>query len=304
MRFFASLILTAALAFAGAADAREIAITFDDAPMPDSAIMTGEVRTPILIEALKKAGVEQAAFFAVPRSRTSVELARLTAYARAGHLIANHSNTHRNLRDLTAEEYLADIAAADAILKTMPNFRPWFRFPFLSEGDTREKRDAVRTGLRAMNYAQAYVTVDNYDWYLNALANEAKKAGKAINQQALRDLYVETLMDCVKFYDDVAVKALGRSPRHVLLLHENDLAAQFIGDLVAALRKDGWTIVTPRAAYEDPIAKIEPDTLLLGQGRVAAIAHTAGMKPVDLVHEREDEAVLDRLFNERVAIPR
>jgi peptidoglycan/xylan/chitin deacetylase (PgdA/CDA1 family) len=300
MRLIFGFIVAAMLVYAGTAEAREIALTFDDAPMPDSPVMTGEARTPMLIEALKKAGVKQTAFFAVPRSRTAAELSRLTAYARAGHLIANHSNTHRNLRDLTAEEYLGDIAAADAILKSMPNFRAWFRFPFLSEGDTREKRDAVRAGLRAMNYAQGYVTVDNYDWYLNSLANDAKKAGKAINQRALRDLYVETLMDAVKFYDNIAVKALGRSPRHVLLLHENDLAAQFVGDLVAALRKDGWTIISATAAYEDHIAKIEPDTLFLGQGRVAAIAHAGGTNTRDLVPETEEEAILDKRFAERV----
>lgn len=300
MRLIFGFIIAAVLVYAGTAEAREIALTFDDAPMPDSPIMTGDARTPMLIEALKKAGVKQAAFFAVPRSRTPAELARLIAYARAGHLIANHSNTHRNLRELTADEYLADIADADAILKSMPNFRAWFRFPFLSEGDTREKRDAVRAGLRAMNYAQGYVTVDNYDWYLNGLANDAKKAGKTIDQRALRDLYVETLMDAVKFYDNIAVKTLGRSPRHVLLLHENDLAAQFVGDLVAALRKDGWTIISATAAYEDPIAKIEPDTLFLGQGRVAAIAHAAGTKGRDLVPETEEETVLDKRFADRV----
>lgn len=292
-----------AIAFAlslAPAMAREIAITFDDAPTNDTAIMTGEARTQRLIAALKAAGIEQAAFFAIPRSRTQAELARLTAYAAAGHLIANHSNTHRNLKDLTAEEYLADIATADASLKGMQNFRAWFRFPFLSEGDTREKRDAVRSGLRAMNYAQGYVTIDNYDWYLNSLANNAKKAGQAVDDAALRTLYVETLMQAIEFYDAIGAKTLGRSPRHVLLLHENDLAALFIGDLAAELRKRGWTIVTPDVAYADPIAEIEPDTLFLNQGRVAAIARTQGTKPIDLVHEREDEAVLEKLFSERV----
>lgn len=280
--------------------AREIAITFDDAPTNDSAYMTGDERTTRLIAALKAAGIEQAAFFCVPRSRTTPELARLMAYAAAGHIIANHSNTHPNLRGLTAEDYLADIAAADAALKGLQNFRPWFRFPYLSEGDTRAKRDVVRAGLRAMNYAQGYVTIDNYDWYLNALANNAKKAGQSIDEAALRDLYVETLIEAVEFYDGIAVKALGRSPRHVLLLHENDLAVLFIGDLTAALRKRGWAIVKPDVAYADPIAQIEPDTLFLGQGRVAAIAHTKGEKPADLVEEREDEAVLDKNFAERV----
>jgi len=294
------LILAIVLALAVApATAREIAITFDDAPTNDSVYMTGEERTKRLIAALKAARIEQAAFFCVPRGKPAAELARLAAYAAAGHVIANHSDTHRNLRNLPAEEYLADIAVADASLKGMKNFRPWFRFPFLSEGDTREKRDAVRTGLRATNYAQGYVTIDNYDWYLNALANNAKKAGQSVDESALRDLYVEVLIQAVEFYDAIAAKTLGRSPRHVLLLHENDLAALFIGDLAAELRKRGWTIIGADAAYADPIASIEPDTLFLNQGRVAAIAHTKGTRPIDLIHEHEDETVLEKLFKER-----
>lgn len=280
--------------------AREIAITFDDAPIPDSATMTGAARTTMLVESLKSAEIRQAAFFCTPKVLTSEGKLRLEAYAQAGHLLANHSNTHRNLRDLTAEEYLQDIAIADATLRSLPNFRSWFRFPFLSEGDTREKRDAVRRGLRAMNYQQGYVAVDNYDWYLNKLANDARRDGKTLNQAGLRDLYVSVLMDSVEFYDRIAVKHLGRSPRHVLLLHENDLAAQFIGDLATALRQAGWTIISPERAYADPIALIEPDTLFLGQGRVAAIAHAAGAKPRELVHESEEEEILDKMFTTHV----
>jgi hypothetical protein len=154
--------------------------------------------------------------------------------------------------------------------------------------------------LRAMSYKQGYVTVDNYDWYLNSLAINAKKAGQSIDQAALRDLYVEVLAEAVEFYDAIAVKTLGRSPRHVLLLHENDLAALFVGDLVAELRNRGWTIIGADAAYADPIAGIEPDTLFLNQGRVAAIAHTKGAKRIDLVQSLEDEAPLEALFAARV----
>ncbi len=290
--------LTAALC--GVAQTREIALTFDDAPRPDTAMLTGAARAQRLIAALKEADVPQVAFFAVPRTLTEEGRARLLAYANAGHVIANHTANHRNLRGMTAEEFLADVADADRTLRPFPNFEPWFRFPYLSEGDTREKRDAVRAGLRDMGYAQGYVTVDDYDWYLDAAANTAVKAGKEIDREGLRDLYVDVLLDCVEFYDRVAVKTLGRSPRHVLLLHENDLAADFIGDLVAALRAKGWKIISPAAAYEDPIAKIDPETLFLGQGRVAAIAHTKGMKPRDLIPETEEEDLLDRLFAERV----
>jgi peptidoglycan-N-acetylglucosamine deacetylase len=301
MRLVARLIALVALTFVAAtAEAREIALSFDDAPIEDSPIMAGEVRTQKLIETLKTAGVAQAVFFATPKDYTASDQRRLRALANAGHLIANHTRTHPNLRDMTPDAYLAEVADADRLLRNLPNFRAWFRFPFLSEGETREKRDAVRAGLSRMGYAQGYVTVDNYDFYINNLANDAKSQGKPIDDNALRDLYVETIMQSVEFYDAIAVKTLERSPRHVLLLHENDVAALYVGDLVAALREAGWTIITPDEAYADPIAKIEPDTLFLGQGRVAAIARTKGMKGGDLVHEREDDVVLDRLFADRV----
>ena len=95
----------------------------------------------------------------------------------------------------------------------------------------------------------------------------------------------------------VAVKKLGRSPRHVLLLHENDLAALYLGDLVKKLRKTGWKIISPERAFQDPIASVEPDTLVLGQGRVIALATAKGYTGPG--RRWEDEAMLQQEFERR-----
>lgn len=279
---------------------REIAITFDDAPKSGSAMMSGEERTRRLIAALADAGIAEAAFFATPRRLTQEGRARLRAYGAAGHIIGNHSATHVDLRRVSAAAFLADVARADRQLRTFPGFRPWFRFPFLAEGKTQVKRDAVRQGLQRMGYAQGYVTVDTYDWYLDRTANRAVERGEHLDLSGLRDLYVETLVRGADFYDRIAVSVLGRSPRHVLLLHENDLATLFVGDLVAALRRAGWTTITITSAYADPIAQILPKTLFANQGRVAALAHDAGMKRRQLVSPQEEETLLDRQFQARV----
>lgn len=294
------IILVLALIWAGGAEARELALTFDDAPRRDSALMQGPARAEAIVEGLRRARVEQAVFFANSDRMDAEGRRRLRAYAAAGHVIANHSATHPHLRDLTAERFLADVAAADRALRPLPNFRPWFRFPFLDEGDTPEKRDAVRAGLVRMGYAQGYVTIDTYDWYLDMLANEAAQRGDTLNTRALGALYAEIIVGSADFYDDLAVTHLGRSPRHVLLLHENDLAAMFIADLVAALRADGWTIVSADAAYADPIAERPPDTMLLNQGRVAALAEVAGAPRRSLFSPYEEEPELDEMFNRRV----
>ncbi|MFX8231022.1 hypothetical protein ABTL16_19715, partial [Acinetobacter baumannii] len=80
------------------------------------------------------------------------------------------------------------------------------------------------------------------DWNIERLAADARKRGAAFDDAALRDLYVETMVQAADFSDAVMRKAIGRSPAHMLLLHETDLAARYVPALVAALRKDGWEI--------------------------------------------------------------
>ena len=86
-----------------AADAvatRRLAITFDDAPRPDGAFLTGEERTRRLIDGLEAAGVRGAMVFATTGrlDDTPGAEARLRAYAAAGHVLANHSHAHGWLR--------------------------------------------------------------------------------------------------------------------------------------------------------------------------------------------------------------
>jgi peptidoglycan/xylan/chitin deacetylase (PgdA/CDA1 family) len=218
-------------------------------------------------------------------------------------VIGNHSDTHPWLSRTPVADDLADIDKAEEWLQKQPGHRLWFRYPYLDEGKNDvEKRDAVRAALHERALLNAYVTVDNYDWYLDALASRAKADQKPMDMAQLQSLYVETLLQAANFYNEIAVQAIGRSPAHVLLLHETDLAALFVDELVEALQKDGWEIVPIDEAYADPIALVEPDTLFLGSGRVAAIANTKGWLPADLVHPRTDEEVLDSLFATNVLI--
>lgn len=268
--------------------------------------MTPDERSEALIAALRRAEVRQAAFFVttgnLERPDGAGGEARIAAYVRAGHVIANHSHGHLWLHRTEPAAYVADLDRAAAWLRGRPGYRPWFRFPYLDEGRTAESRDSLRAALRARGLANGYVTVETYDWSLDAAANRARRAGEELDLERLRDLYAEMIVGASEHADAVAVATLGRSPAHMLLLHETDLAALFIADALAALRRAGWQIVTADEAYADPIAAIEPDTLALGSGRVIALARAAGRDPRTLRSVWTDEDHLARLFRERVVL--
>lgn len=261
---------------AGPAPRKQVAITIDDVPLADGPFLAGAERQSRLIDALRRAGVSEAMFFANTRRPELDPAGRLRRYAEAGHVIANHAATHPNIRDVTAEQYLADIAEADAFLRPLPGFRPWFRFPYLQEGETIEKRDAVRRGLIAMGYAQGYVTCDSIDWRTDQLCREAVADGYEIDMEAVKRLHVSHSVGACNAADRLAQAYLGRSVKQVILMHENDIEAMFIDDVVEALRRDGWGICTATEAFADPIAVELPNTLDLSEGRVAAMINATG----------------------------
>lgn len=298
------LLLAGLFAAAPAAAQKRIALTFDDVPRDRGAFLSHDERTVKLIAALKRARVEQAAFFVTagfledPDRRGGED--RITAYTAAGHVLANHSFTHPHLSEVSAADYLANLDRTEAWLKGREGRRPWFRHPYLDEGmGDKAKRDAVRAGLKARGLRNGYVTVDGADWHLEMLTQQAARAGKTMDMAALRDLYVETHVEAANFNDALARRLLKRSPAHVLLLHETDIAALFIDDLVEALRRDGWEIITADKAFADPLRREMPDPAVTNGTLLAQIANARSLK-LETWPPAAGQDVQRRLFSEKI----
>lgn len=288
--FVLSLFITPFLA------AREIAFTFDDAPTPDSILMTGQERTQKLINALIAAKVPDALFFVKADYINSDTQKRLEQYAAAGFHLANHSYSHKSASELGTLDYPTDVYKAHLLLKPLNNFLPYHRFPFLHYGKDVAAITSLQQSLTELGYKDGYVTIDNFDWYVSSLLTKAAEEKKTIDYDKARKFYVEMLYNSIEFYDAIAQKSLGRSPQHVMLLHENDAAALFVGDLIAHLRAKGWKIISPQQAYQDPIARNFPNVVFHKQGRVAAIANSKGVPESELRHSSENENYINQAF--------
>jgi peptidoglycan/xylan/chitin deacetylase (PgdA/CDA1 family) len=303
LRWLIALVLLLLAAVPAAAEKR-IALTFDDVPRGRGAFFSPDERTNRLIAGLRKAGVKQAAFYVVPGQIGHDDgiggEQRIKAYVAAGHVIADHSFTHRHLSELSVADYMGDIDKAEQWLQGRDGRRPWFRYPFLDEGQAdKAKRDAVRAALRARGLHNGYATVDGSDWNIEAQTADAVRTGKRIDMEGLRDLYVETMVGAADFADQLSRKTWGRQPAQVIVLHETDIAALFIADLVAALRKDGWKIITADEAYADPISKLAPD-VPSANGTLTELAAWEKGLPEPRWYERNDIDLANRLFAKRV----
>jgi len=291
-RFFLVFVLSAVWLTPFASAQKRIALTYDDAPRGDGRVFSGDQRAEVLIEALQSVEAGPAAFFVTTRGfeRTSGR-DRVRKYADAEHLIANHTHTHPWANKTPSDAFLAEIDHAEAELSGLPNRRAWFRFPFLDEGRDADKVQTIAAGLDARGLANGYVTVDNYDWHVDLRLQQALRDEKWVDFEKLGRFYVRMMIYAAEYYDGIAVQTLGESPVHVLLLHENDLAALFADDLVRAFRAAGWEIVSPDAAYDDPLPA--PLSLNTGQGRVVGLAADAGRAANTMWSWAIDEAMID-----------
>lgn len=276
--------------------AKEIALSFDDGPWYyDGEIYSAMERSNLFMSKFKKLGVEEVIFFVNgKKANTTIGQKQVSLYAKNGHLLGNHTFRHLNPNRDGLTKYLADVRKGHEVIKDLPGFVNLFRYPQLKEGNSVKVRDRIRKELSSLGYSNGYVTVDNYDFYMNTIVQRALAKGKKVDYERLRPVYLGVLLRAVEYYNKIAIETLGRSPKHMLLLHENDLAAMFIDDLVKALRAKGWKIIKASEAYTDPISKQIPDTLYNGQGRVAALAHVKLNKKFK--NKEENTKYLEDLF--------
>ncbi|MEY4589949.1 MAG: hypothetical protein RL497_2025 [Pseudomonadota bacterium] len=286
-----------ALGFTG-----KIALTFDDAPTPDSALLTGYERTQKIIAALQTHKVPDALFFVKAENLNEETLNRLKHYTNAGLHLANHSFSHQSAHELSTHEFLTDAYRAHLLLKDLDNFLPYFRPPYLHYGKDLNAVAYIQKNLAQLNYQDGFVTIDNADWYINSLLVKAAQEGKKINLKKARALYVQVIWEAIVFFDTLAQKTCGKSPNHVLLLHENDTTALFLSDLIRHIRKNGGEIISPQQAYADPIYKQFPANAFQKQGRIAAMAQLQGVPIEQLKHPAEDSRYLDALFKKHAVI--
>lgn len=259
---FSSLIFsTILMMFPKVALSKQITFTFDDAPTRTTVIMNQEERANRIISALKLTGVNGAGIFANPCKEKDASLLaqHLRKYQKAGHIIGNHTCSHLKLSDVGATKFIADSDRAQTMLRPVVSGQKYFRFPYLDEVTEEVERNKVRQWLTQNRYLNAPPSIDSGDTIISNFLLLAREREMKFDEEKIRSLYVQHIVNAAEFYEELAVKQLGYSPNHILLLHENDAAALYLTDVIKALKNNGWTFLSLDSAIADPLY-LQPPT--------------------------------------------
>jgi peptidoglycan/xylan/chitin deacetylase (PgdA/CDA1 family) len=281
--------------------AQRVAISLDDAPANvPTPKWTASERNERLLAILKRHHVRVATFANGIDGGDTPEGRRLLArWGEEGHRVGNHTYSHLNLQKVSLERFTQDFLKEDDLIKGMPGYVPWLRFPYLKEGDTPEKRDGMRKVLKDHGYRNAAVTISTFDWLIDEHLRSALKRKPDTNLEPYRTYYLQHLATLFRHYRNLGKEVTGREVAHVVLLHSNLLNALFMDDVLAMLEKNGWTVISPEEAYADPIYGEEPRTLATGESLLWALAKDKGIEPGSLqsisAYYTQEQAMLEEL---------
>jgi len=246
----------------------EIAITVDDLPAHGDipSTMTRSEIAKNMIAAFKAKGVPPVYGFVnaggLDGSWDTADVLKI--WTDAGFLLGNHTYSHMDITPNSVQAFEEDIATDEGALEGFMGARDWhwFRYPYLNEGDTLEKRHAVRKYLRERGYRVAQVTIDFQDYAWNDPYARCMNKHDSQAVEWLKSSYLNMATEYVSLGQKMAVMLFGRDIRHVLLLHIGAFDSVMLPSLLDSLQKQGFEFVSLQEAEDDPAYQTDPDAAL------------------------------------------
>ena len=298
----ATLLLVVAFVAPSQRPERTVAITIDDLPVTAaSASSSWSSVTERLLAALRRHDVPAVGFVnegklyvngALERSRVAL----LEAWLAAGHELGNHTFAHRGAHATPLDEYLQGIERGETVTRPLAQRarRPlrYFRHPQLHAGRSLEYRRGVERFLAARGYTIAPVTVDNQEWvYARAYVVARQRSDTALTERVVND-YLRHLDRAFAYSEAVSRTLFDREIPLVLLLHANEINADYLGTVLDRLRERGYRFVPLERALADSAYRSR-DTYMgpVGPSWLIRWAHTRGVTIPD--EPREERYVAE-----------
>ena len=265
LALIAWISLSSILCVAGApAKPRQVAITFDDLPathgdLREMCEVTAKVTRQIRAEKIPAVGFVNEHKLFKP-GEIDERVALLAQWLDAGAELGNHSFSHVAIDRVPLEQYKEDVIRGETVTAKLLEARGrrlrYYRHTQLRTGRTREYRDALNEWLASRGYVVAPVTIDNNDYIVARVYDDALRRDDAAAMQTIAAAYVAYLEEVTAHFETISKDLLGYEVPQVLLLHANALNADHLDRVVAMYRARGYRFVSLEDALKDPAYRL------------------------------------------------
>ncbi|MGE5680173.1 MAG: polysaccharide deacetylase family protein [Bacillota bacterium] len=249
---------------------REVVITVDDlpgAPVPEEIDLLKE-NTNKLLKWFRRSNIPAIGFVNEEKlyqedkyidQRAGV----LKLWLDNGMELGNHTFSHSDINKTPLEEFKKDIIKGEETVKRLLSEKGmklrYFRHPFLHLGNTPEVKAALERFLSERGYTTAPVTIDNSEWIFAKAYLNAKQKGDEQMMKKIAGAYIPYMEQKFEYFEKQSVQLFGREISQVLLIHANQLNADYFGELAEMIKSRGYKFITLEEALKDT-AYNSPDT--------------------------------------------
>lgn len=255
-------------AFIKPAHAIEIAVTVDDLPYngdlpPNTTRM--EIASKML-RVFQRHHIQQIyGFINAKKLEENKQYEKiLTSWIANGNLLGNHTFSHTDLAKVNADTYIADIQKNEPYLKKFmhdKNYK-YFRYPYLAEGNTLEKRNAIRNYLFEHQYQIAPVTTDFFDYEWNAAYVRCLKKQDNNSIKWLKQSYLEQALNALTISHQLSRFLFHRDIKNIFLIHINAFNAEMLDQLLTEYKRQGVKFISLKNALSDKVYSINPNVAI------------------------------------------
>jgi peptidoglycan/xylan/chitin deacetylase (PgdA/CDA1 family) len=251
---------------------REIAITFDDLPathgdLKKMAGITEKLLAKITANKVPAIGFVNE-FKLQPEAESARRAALLKMWLDRGLELGNHTYSHIAIDQTAIEDYKRDVIRGETVTKQLLAARGkklrYFRHTQLRTGPTPEYKKALDEFLASRGYTVAPVTIDNNDYIFADVYASAKAQGHSETAKRVAVAYIPYMEEVFDHFEKISVEFLGYEVKQTLLLHANELNADYFDELVQMMKRRGYSFISLEEALKDRAYRLPDAQVKMG----------------------------------------
>jgi len=224
----------------------KVAFTIDDLPFSSYRTLNTTEKNFIydkIISTFAKYKIK-AVCFVIGSNYKPVDQPFLKKIADAGHILANHTFSHYDYNTVSFEQYSKDILKLDELLKKFNVPKKYFRFPYLSEGNTKEKLESIYSFLKQNAITPVPVSIFCTDVNFSQAFEKAYTKNDKKEIDRIASEYLADFKNNTKRGLEFARNHTRKNPGHIMLFHMSLLSAYTIDGLLEICREYNLEFVT------------------------------------------------------------